>query len=128
LRRLLSILLLALFGMPFISPLFALTAKSGSDLPACCRKNGRHHCMGNVEEGSQSASYKAEFRAPLDKCPYCPDAVAASHSYLFAASPAQAIYAELTSHPAVFAQMESRWRISRDRSRQKRGPPSQLLS
>jgi hypothetical protein len=33
LRRLLSILLLAVFGMPFISPLFAMTAKSACLLP-----------------------------------------------------------------------------------------------
>jgi hypothetical protein len=84
--------------------------------------------MENMGDQAQPASHKPEFRATQEKCPYYPDSVAASHPNRLGVSPSQAIFAGLSSHPAVFAQMESRWRISRDRSRQKRGPPSQLLS
>jgi hypothetical protein len=34
------------------------------------------------------------------------------------------IFADLTSQPAAIAQTESKLRISRNRSRQKRGPPN----
>jgi len=56
LRRLLSIFLVAMFGLPLVSPLLALTAKSESNLPACCRRSGQHHCMMSAGE-----------RAPLAK-------------------------------------------------------------
>jgi hypothetical protein len=36
------------------------------------------------------------------------------------------VLASLVTHPAGVAQTESKWRISHDRSRQKRGPPSLL--
>jgi hypothetical protein len=55
LRRLLSMFLLAVFGFGFVSPLLALTAKSESNLPAGCRRNGQHHCMISVGERAQLA-------------------------------------------------------------------------
>jgi hypothetical protein len=124
LRRLLSILLLALFGLPFVTPLLALTAKSESNLPACCRRNGKHHCIMGMGERAQLANLDPQFQAPLEKCPYCPAAVAIVHGDTFVPPPAQAIFAGLTSHPAVVAQTESNLRISRSRSHHKRGPPA----
>jgi hypothetical protein len=126
LRRFLSILLLAVFGLPFVSPLLAMTAKSESNLPACCRRNGKHHCLMVTGERAQLANRDPQFQAPLDKCPYCPTAVAMIHSDTFVPPPAQAIFAGLIAHPAVVAQAESNLRISRCRSHQKRGPPATL--
>jgi len=123
LRKLISILLLAFFGLPFVSPLLASTAKSEANLPACCRRDGKHHCMMRVAERSESSSRRAEFHAPFEKCPYCPAFVLTSHHSQTGMISSSAAFAELLSHPSVHPQTESRWRVSRDRSRNKRGPP-----
>ena len=126
-RKALSILLLAFFGLPIFSPLLALTPRSEKDLPACCRRNGKHHCMMSMAERSLRASHDPQFQAPAEKCPYCPTAIAVVHGNTFVPPTAQAIFASLIAHPAVAAQTESKLRISRDRSRQKRGPPTLFL-
>jgi len=123
LRRLLSILLLAMFGLPVVSPLFALSTMDATRLPACCRRDGKHHCMENMADRGNLTQSGTQFTAPAEKCPYCPSALVATHSELLAPPVASAVFASLVSHPAGVAQTESMWRISRDRSRQKRGPP-----
>jgi hypothetical protein len=122
LRRLLAISLLVVLSLSFVSPLLALSTKTGSDLPACCRRNGRHHCM------SGAAAGLTQYAAPTlngsaEKCPYCPRATAVVHE-AFSVPTAQAVYAGLIAHPAVAAQTESKLRISLGRARQKRGPPA----
>jgi hypothetical protein len=124
LRKLISILLLVVFGLPFVPQLFAATAKSESNLPACCRRNGKHHCMMSASEKQDGAKTSPEFRAPLEKCPYAPAAVAVSHHPATKIAASSAIYAEMLSHPSVRPQTESKRRISQDRSRSKRGPPT----
>jgi len=123
LRKLLVITLLALLGLPFVPPLLALTAKSEANLPACCRRNGKHHCMMSMAERSKRASRDPQFTSPVEKCPYCPAAVAVTHGSTFVPPLTQAIFAGLVAHPAITAQTESKLRISLNRSRQKRGPP-----
>ena len=122
-RRLIAILSLALLGLPFVHPLVALTVKSETNLPACCRHNGKHHCVMSMAERSQHASRNPQFTAPIETCPYSPAAVAATHGNTFA-PPLQAIFAAVVAHPATAAQTESKLRISLNRSRQKRGPPT----
>ena len=122
-KKLLAIALLAAFGLPFVSPVFALIAKTDTNLPACCRRNGKHHCMMSLSERERLVTRAPEFRAPVDKCPYCPAAVVFGSGTRFVPPPSQAIFAALIAHPAVFAQTRSKLRISRTRSRQKRGPP-----
>jgi hypothetical protein len=125
-RKALSILLLAFFGLPIFSPLLALTPRMEKNLPDCCMRSGKHHCMMSTAERSQLASRDPQFQAPAEKCPYCPAAVAVVHGNTFVPPTAQAIFAGLIAHPAVAAQTESKLRISRNRSRQKRGPPATL--
>jgi hypothetical protein len=65
------------------------------------------------------------FRTPPEKCPFAPAAlVGGPHLTALDVSPGQIFFAGLLSHPSISAQTESKRRISRDRSRQKRGPPS----
>jgi hypothetical protein len=129
LRKLIAIALLAFFGLPFASALFALTPKSEANLPVCCRRNGSHHCMMSMAERSSMQSDKPQFGAPVEKCPYCPGALTLGHqTNTFAVPSGQAVFAGLVGPTAVVAQTESKRRISRDRSRQKRGPPSILFS
>jgi hypothetical protein len=125
-RRFLSILLLAFFGLPFMSLLFALGTDLQSSAPACCRRNGAHHCLGNTTERAGASKQAIEISAPARKCPYSPKAVAATHPNLLAPGTSAAVFAGIVSHPTGIAQTESNRRISWDRSRQKRGPPSLL--
>jgi hypothetical protein len=77
--------------------------------------------------GESHSAQSLQFGVPVEKCPYAPGVFTVSHVQVFTAPTAVAVFASLVSHPAGLAQTESRWRIARDRSRQKRGPPSQSL-
>ena len=127
LRRLLSILLLASCGLPFISPLFAFVAGGATSIPTCCRRDGKHHCLMATEERSHPAEHGTQVQTIPVKCPYCPaGAVKGTHPDLGAVPMSARLLAGIISQPATVAQVESKWRIARDRSRQKRGPPSLL--
>lgn len=123
LRKLLAIALLALFGLPFAAPLLADTATSAATLPACCRRDGRHHCVAMMAEADGATGY---VRAPRSQCPYCPAQAVAPHLPHFGPTTSQAAFAALASHPAIHAQIASQRRVSQDRARQKRGPPHPL--
>jgi hypothetical protein len=121
-RRSLAISLVMLFSFLLISPLLASDAVDAS-LPACCRRAGKHHCAftdGGTQQG-RSIDLIAE------KCPYAPGAPAAFHLAAFAPPASDALFAGLVSHPSIHAQTAAQYRISFDRSRQKRGPPSLIL-
>lgn len=128
LRRLLSIVLLAILGLPMAVPLFAATATSEANLPACCRRSGKHHCMsGEIELGSK-APLKTTFSAPKERCPFAPKATALVHRDVFGDRVLVASFYSQQTYDAVIAQTESKFRISRSRSRQKRGPPALLFA
>jgi len=126
-RRLISIALVLLFGLPAISPLFALSGAAESKLPACCRKNGAHHCTMSMEQLEALASGE-HFAATPSKCPMFPKAVSpAPHRDLSFNRPA-VLFAEVLSHPALHRQTEAWARVALEGARQKRGPPSIRLS
>jgi hypothetical protein len=81
-----------------------------------------------MEARAALTSQAPKFRPPVEQCPYRPDIAAASHPNPFATPAMNSIFALVMDHSEVIAQMESRWRIARDRTRQKRGPPSRFLS
>ena len=61
-RRLLASLLLVLISLSLVSPVLASAAKS--DVPACCLRNGKHHC----EMGAEISTHgKPGLRA---SCPF----------------------------------------------------------
>jgi hypothetical protein len=129
LRKLIAITLLAIFGLPFASALFALTPKSEANLPACCRRAGKHHCMMNVMERNSSLSDKPQVSAPPEKCPYFPATLQIGrHPNMLGAPSGQVVFSGFIGQSAIIAQTESKRRISRDRSRQKRGPPASFSS
>ncbi len=127
-RRLLTMLLLAVFGLPFASPLFALGATGDAGLPACCRRAGRHHCAGGMGAERTAVEQHENFHAVPKQCPYAPKAVAAVHIDPCAVPQGGNMDASLTAYAAGIAQAECTWRIAQDRSRHKRGPPSLFLS
>ena len=107
-------------------PMLAMGQDANAGLPACCRRNGKHHCMMSMDERSKlDVSHDPQFKAPIEKCPYNPGRVAPSQpNPLSAPTTAASIYGDLVSHPTGFAQIKAKTRISRDRSNQKRGPPT----
>jgi hypothetical protein len=121
-RRALTFVLLLLFSYPLVAPAFA-SAPDEASLPACCRRNGRHHCamagMG-MEQNDRNTSVR-------ERCPYCPQAKAIVWQSTIAAMTRQTLFAGMIFQPAAGAQAEAGFRISFSRSRQKRGPP-QLLA
>jgi hypothetical protein len=130
-RRALSILMVLVFSMPALAPLFGATGLDDANVPICCRRHGQHHCiMSEAERATLQAIGAAtpEFRAPAQKCPYQQQSVRDVQHGRFAVAPGQVVYAALVSHPTGLAQTQSKWRVSRERARQKRGPPLDLLS
>jgi hypothetical protein len=123
LRRLFSILLLAGLGLLVVSPLFALGTTEASRLPACCRRDGKHHCVASMADRGNLTQHGTQFGVPAEKCPYCPSALAVTHKELLALPTGDAIFASLVGHPSGVAQTKSMRPISRDHSRQERGPP-----
>ena len=121
-RRALALLLLVGFSFPLIAP--ALTAPPDeSTLPACCRRAGAHHCaMGDV-----TAVVPARSHSIAAKCPCCPfGRVALTLPHAFAALSATPS-AALAAGPAIpVRDAEAGYRISADRTRHKRGPPTLL--
>ncbi len=127
-RRFTAILMLTLIGSFMAAPLLALSSSDPeASLPACCRRDGNHHCT-MTDRALRSAGLGTQARQTPQRCAFYPRAVTAS-SFPFHGAPAASAthYAQIASHPAIHAQTEALYRLSLDRSRQKRGPPSLLL-
>lgn len=124
LQRVFALLLLVAISFPLISPLLA-APPSESQLPACCRRHGKHHCSMKGMSGAKAASH--EVRGIKSKCPIYPDGksvpVTAS---LSAGMPAAVLVSPVLSYASPLVQSEAQYRISYARSCQKRGPPSFL--
>lgn len=130
-RRFISILLLVVFGFPAVAPLFSLPVSAASRLPACCRKNGAHHCEMSPAERALLEGHPDAYPglwARSERCPYAPSTAPRVRGEVLSVPVAQAIFAGLVSHPAAAVQTECLRRITLDRARQKRGPPDLLLS
>jgi hypothetical protein len=124
LQRACAILLLAFVSFSLISP--EVFATSDSTSPACCRRDGKHHCAAmNKAHQEQPAS------GPIVKsgrrCASFPTAgVIRTFSSTILLNASQAFFASILTHPAVHPQTEARQRLSYSRSCQKRGPPISL--
>lgn len=117
------LLVLSLWSAPLLS---ALTTRSPEDnLPACCRKNGKHHCM-MMQMMMRNAGSGTALSAPFQPCPLFPRSVALNlpFQHLFAPPVRSAFVAKFLSSPIMAAQTETRFHVSFDRARSKRGPPS----
>ncbi len=119
-RRVLASLLLALFSFPLIVPM--LRADAASNLPACCRRQGIHHCSMPSDAASGAALSPVQ-----PKCSGYPSTIGVHGNWnvaLLKDSPSAGT--ALLSYPSVEARTEAQYRVSFSRSRQKRGPPSFL--
>jgi hypothetical protein len=120
--RFIAIALLLIFAGDTALP--ALLADSESALPACCRRDGKHHCamMDMLEKQEQSGG--PSFRTVARKCPLFPRSTVAFFTGQATPPPVAAFVGSISSHPVFKAQTEILYRISHGRTRQKRGPPS----
>jgi hypothetical protein len=125
-RRLLSIIFLFLFSVQLISPVLALAASSDANLLACCRRNGAHHCIMKMQQ-AESSGPGISLSAIPQRCPAYPALIPSVRHGDLSFHVASLIFAEIVSHPAVKTQTQARARVALDRSRQKRGPPTDLL-
>jgi hypothetical protein len=121
-RRKIALSLVLMFSWMLIAPLF--TPDAEASLPACCRRNGKHHCMMHMME--RLGGNEKSFTSVSEKCPSFPAGTCAVHSPSFKPEAGEQFYAQIVSHPACVAQTEALSRIAFLRSHQKRGPPSPL--
>jgi len=110
--------LLLVFACDVVSPV--LLANGGSTLPACCRREGKHHCMIRMSGTAEGVLLKA---VP-ERCPFFPQNATATGAKCSAPPPSRSIITAVFSHPAAKAQTEAHYRVSLTRGWQKRGPPS----
>jgi len=120
-RRVLTLLLLAVFGLPTVAPLLAMGQDIEAHLPACCRRNGMHHCMMNTDQPSKAPAFSA-------RCPDFPRPTMAAPAGTFAAiaTPSLLAFTDISTLAAP-QRAETQRRISRQRSHHKRGPPPVFL-
>ena len=121
-QRLLSVVLLVFFSLPLISPVLAVTAGSDGNMPACCRRNGAHHCT-KIVQPKESGGPEVSFSAITGQCPAYPAVVTPVRHGDLTFHTSSLIFAEAVSHPSIKAQTQARARIALDLSGQKRGPP-----
>ena len=68
-RKLVSILLLFVCGLQTAPLLAGLSRGDKFNIPACCRRNGQHHCEMSIAERAEFASSERAFKLPSEKCP-----------------------------------------------------------
>jgi hypothetical protein len=117
-RRWLAIAMMLCFGAPLTAPLFA--ADAANNLPACCRRDGRHHCAASLM--GDAAQRSISTIAP--RCQDWPKSTPAPAPQTFTPGEALTASTPLFAHAASAAQTQARYRVSFARSRQKRGPPA----
>ncbi|WP_446742837.1 hypothetical protein [Silvibacterium acidisoli] len=124
-RRLQAIMLLLFFCALQSMPVLGITKDSNGELPACCRRAGKHHCAMQMEAMTKSG---LAFKSITEKCSCPMHPSVSSQGFTAFVAAKDVFYAGVLSHPACHAQSEAHYRVSFDRSRQKRGPPSNSVS
>lgn len=128
-QRLLAILMLAIIGGFYAAPLVqAASNDPDSSPPACCRRHGKHRCAMMDLYSKSIATGAPHVRTTPEHCPFYPHfktaSIVSSHAGL---APSAAIFAQVVSHAPVRSQTHAVCRLSLDRGRQKRGPPTLFL-
>lgn len=122
-RQVLTALLVLFFGL---GPLTAvLPASDEARLPACCRRDGAHHCAMAMHMGALDNGAEAAFSAP-SHCPMYPGPSAALLSTVYAALASPAALPDVA---ATFGLLPTPLRAilsNRGRTVSDRGPPSLL--
>ena len=116
-------LLLAAISFTLV-PVALLAYTSDSDLPACCRKDGKHKCaMSGMDDDASGPAMRG-----VSQCPMFPTRPASTAAGNVAGAPIPETVTETRFAAFLNAaeQAEAQYRVAFSRSRHKRGPPSQL--
>jgi hypothetical protein len=121
LQRILAILLTAVFSLPLISPL--LSASPDQQLPACCRKDGKHACA--MRKAAPAPANGPAVSAVKPACPLYPAPAPSFSSTSSLAPPALlAGSAAVRSSGQFLANAEHHAHSAIGHSVPKRGPPA----
>jgi hypothetical protein len=123
-RILAAIALSILLGLPITAPPLASREQT---LTACCRRDGKHHCMERADPRIEGGSAPSISRTKA-KCPYFPQTMGVTVHGQMGLGADAAVFAEMIPHPAVPSQTLSNYRVSLVRSHPKRGPPTGAFS
>ncbi len=122
-RRLSAIALFAALVFPAFLPFLAAPSPE-ANLPACCRRDGRHHCaMMAMASTTQQTTLRQEPAA----CPYRSQSRLIARTFSFHPTASLAHYAGVVEHPAIHSQTIVKQLVSKARAHQKRGPPSSSI-
>lgn len=122
-RRLLAISLLLFFSFPLISPLFVLSANAETNLPACCRRGGLHHCTGMAQRNQLAVQAATKTPTIGERCPYSPKALPSLSGSHFTLDTPISVFVAAAADPAAILQARTKQGASFSRSHFKRGPP-----
>jgi hypothetical protein len=117
--RAIAVALVLSFACDAVCP--AVLANPEPTLPACCRRDGKHHCMMRMSGTAESGVL---LKAVQERCPYFPKNAPSMGGNCCAPPPSISVTSPVFSHPAAKPQTEARYRVSLLRGWQKRGPPS----
>jgi len=112
---------MTLFCWMLIAPIFALDVES--NLPPCCRRNGKHHCMMRM---TGLLGKDPGFASVSEKCPYRPVSTCAVRTPVFVSEASQHFFSNIVTHPASAPMDEAYSHNSILINHPKRGPPSPL--
>jgi len=127
LRRLLSILLLAAFALPLLPALSALGDTPESRLPACCRRNGTHHCVMSAAQ-MDALLHGKHFTVIRSKCPLYPQATEPAHLQQYSFQQAGVLLTAFLSPLEMSNQVDAWAPTAREGDRHQRGPPAARLN
>jgi len=117
-RRIIASLLLVLFSFSLVAPaLFA--SDPDSKLPACCRRNGQHHCAMTTGSGSLGPALQAAKCAAFPSINAIPSSQTAGLPGL-----SRSTLVALVIQSGSSSRLEPRSLISYSQAGQKRGPPA----
>src|SRR5689334_4156165 len=120
-RRALASLLLAVIGLPLITPW--MLADSRPELPTCCRRDGKHHCGMQIVSGDQVSSAPS-ITSLHTKCPLFPKPGVLPANSKTAVVAIRSLVAPFDSVQFVINRSTfSRPLISNRGAERKRGPP-----
>lgn len=123
-RRIVGAFLILVFSLGPLAA--AVPANAESRLPACCRRNGAHHCAMSAGQLSQSAgesSRTAPVAALPSHCSNYPGLLAASTVSFHALAGPAASLPGLGARPLAPVANGAAARVSQFRTRAGRGPP-----